>query len=334
MIGFRIIAARAEGRRPRQVVEQFRPAARSPTSATAWTRMSAGGAGLRPHARGGTQGGPGADGQDAAGRQSHVHKALDLAEAGDVLVVDAGGDLTNALIGELMLPMPAQACRHRHQRRGARRRLDPRGLSGVRRRRHAPRPLQGRPGRDQRAGRDRRDGDRSPAISSSATTTAFCACLDATGAVHALASEKLKIEEREIPRSRERRAGTEPGSTSGSRAARMRGARMISADHQGGRTKEGRSMQRNGARARQLFVGRARLFGRAGLAQAQAYPNRPIRLIVPWPPGGGVDTAARIIAQPLAERLGQPIIARTSRVSRATWGRRSSSGKRWTATRS
>ena len=38
------------------------------------------------------------------------------------------------------------------------------------------------------------------------------------------------------------------------------------------------------------------------------YPSRPIKLIVPWPPGGGVDTAARIISQPLAERLGQPIV--------------------------
>ena len=47
----------------------------------------------------------------------------------------------------------------------------------------------------------------------------------------------------------------------------------------------------------------------ATIAQAQqGYPNRPIKLIVPWPPGGGVDTAARIIAQPLGERLGQPIV--------------------------
>ena len=47
----------------------------------------------------------------------------------------------------------------------------------------------------------------------------------------------------------------------------------------------------------------------AGWVQAQApYPSRPIRLVVPWPPGGGVDTAARIIAQPLAQRLGQPIV--------------------------
>jgi len=47
----------------------------------------------------------------------------------------------------------------------------------------------------------------------------------------------------------------------------------------------------------------------AAFAQAQQpYPNRPIKLIVPWPPGGGVDTAARVISQPLAERLGQPIV--------------------------
>jgi tripartite-type tricarboxylate transporter receptor subunit TctC len=47
----------------------------------------------------------------------------------------------------------------------------------------------------------------------------------------------------------------------------------------------------------------------AGAAQAQqAYPSRPIKLIVPYPPGGGVDTAARIVAQPLSERLGQTIV--------------------------
>jgi tripartite-type tricarboxylate transporter receptor subunit TctC len=47
----------------------------------------------------------------------------------------------------------------------------------------------------------------------------------------------------------------------------------------------------------------------ASAAQAQqSYPNQPIKLIVPWPPGGGVDTSARIIAQPLSERLGQSIV--------------------------
>ncbi|MFO1302979.1 MAG: tripartite tricarboxylate transporter substrate binding protein [Burkholderiales bacterium] len=47
----------------------------------------------------------------------------------------------------------------------------------------------------------------------------------------------------------------------------------------------------------------------AAVANAQqSYPTRPIRLIVPWPPGGGVDTAARILSQPLGERLGQPVV--------------------------
>lgn len=46
----------------------------------------------------------------------------------------------------------------------------------------------------------------------------------------------------------------------------------------------------------------------AGLAQAQSYPTKPIKLIVPWPAGGGVDTAARIIAEPLAQRLGQAVV--------------------------
>lgn len=42
--------------------------------------------------------------------------------------------------------------------------------------------------------------------------------------------------------------------------------------------------------------------------QAQNYPNRPIRFIVPFPPGGGTDTVARLIAQPLAERLRQQVV--------------------------
>ena len=42
-------------------------------------------------------------------------------------------------------------------------------------------------------------------------------------------------------------------------------------------------------------------------AQAQ-YPMRPIRVLIPQPPGGANDTVARVIAAPLGERLGQPIV--------------------------
>jgi tripartite-type tricarboxylate transporter receptor subunit TctC len=43
-------------------------------------------------------------------------------------------------------------------------------------------------------------------------------------------------------------------------------------------------------------------------ALAQAYPNRPIRIIVPFPPGGGNDVIARLVGQKLSERMGQPVV--------------------------
>jgi len=44
-----------------------------------------------------------------------------------------------------------------------------------------------------------------------------------------------------------------------------------------------------------------------GLACGQPYPAKPIRLIAPYPPGGGVDTVSRIVVEKLALRLGQAI---------------------------
>lgn len=46
----------------------------------------------------------------------------------------------------------------------------------------------------------------------------------------------------------------------------------------------------------------------AGVAAAQDYPNRPIRLVIPWPTGGGVDAAFRMWSQQLGENLGQQIV--------------------------
>ena len=43
-------------------------------------------------------------------------------------------------------------------------------------------------------------------------------------------------------------------------------------------------------------------------AAAAAYPERPIRLVVPFPPGGSTDTVARLVAQDAGERLGQQIV--------------------------
>ena len=43
-------------------------------------------------------------------------------------------------------------------------------------------------------------------------------------------------------------------------------------------------------------------------ADAQDYPSRPIRFIVPYPPAGGTDVVARILADPLTSMLGQPIV--------------------------
>ncbi len=43
-------------------------------------------------------------------------------------------------------------------------------------------------------------------------------------------------------------------------------------------------------------------------AQGSDWPNRPVRVVVPWPPGGGADTTARMIFPKLAQKLGQPFV--------------------------
>jgi tripartite-type tricarboxylate transporter receptor subunit TctC len=46
----------------------------------------------------------------------------------------------------------------------------------------------------------------------------------------------------------------------------------------------------------------------SGCGFADAWPSRPIRWIVPYPPGGGTDVAARLIGEKLAQRLHQPVV--------------------------
>ena len=99
-VGFRIL------KRTRKigtdVAERF---ARLPVAnvSDSMSRLTAGGARLRPMHEGGGLAGPALTVKTAPGDNLMVHKAIALAEPGDVIVVDAGGDLTNAITGEMML---------------------------------------------------------------------------------------------------------------------------------------------------------------------------------------------------------------------------------------
>ena len=67
------------------------------------SRMAAGGPRLRPMHRSGRLSGPALTVKTRPGDNLMIHKALGMAVPGDVIVVDGGGDLTNALIGEIMV---------------------------------------------------------------------------------------------------------------------------------------------------------------------------------------------------------------------------------------
>jgi tripartite-type tricarboxylate transporter receptor subunit TctC len=56
------------------------------------------------------------------------------------------------------------------------------------------------------------------------------------------------------------------------------------------------------------LAGFAAALALAGSALAQGYPNRPIKVVVPYPPGGGTDVVARIITQKMATLLNQAIV--------------------------
>jgi tripartite-type tricarboxylate transporter receptor subunit TctC len=61
------------------------------------------------------------------------------------------------------------------------------------------------------------------------------------------------------------------------------------------------------SRARLAVVAAAWLLGIVS-AGASDYPNKPIRMVVPWPPGGPTDAVARVISQEISEQLRQPVV--------------------------
>ena len=72
---------------------------------------------------------------------------------------------------------------------------------------------------------------------------------------------------------------------------------------------------------RAVFVGASALpFARAARAQSR-YPDKPIRLIIPWTAGGPADAGFRIMAQSVSKKLGQQVIVENKGAPRASWAR-------------
>lgn len=100
MIGFRV--CKREHKVDDSWIEKYRQLPVANVS-DVMSRMTAGGAPLRPFYTGPRMVGAAITVKSRPGDNLMVHKALDIAQPGDVVVVDAGGDLTNAIIGELMV---------------------------------------------------------------------------------------------------------------------------------------------------------------------------------------------------------------------------------------
>lgn len=98
--GFRILSVTK--RADQKLIDEFKNVV-TPHISDNLNRMFAGGTTLRPFHKKGKLVGSAITVKTRPGDNLMVHKAIDLAEPGDVIVVDAGGDLTNAIVGEIML---------------------------------------------------------------------------------------------------------------------------------------------------------------------------------------------------------------------------------------
>ena len=99
-IGFRILERKKKV--ALNIAKEFLTLPVANVSDSMW-RLTAGGSRLRPMHKAGQMAGPALTVKSRPGDNLMLHKAIDMAEPGDIIVCDAGGDLTNSLMGELML---------------------------------------------------------------------------------------------------------------------------------------------------------------------------------------------------------------------------------------
>ena len=104
-IGFRILNRKQKV--DPDLANQFLELPVANVSDSMW-RMTAGGSSLRPMHKSGQMAGAALTVKSRPGDNLMLHKAIDMAEPGDIIVCDAGGDLTNSLMGELMLAHAAK----------------------------------------------------------------------------------------------------------------------------------------------------------------------------------------------------------------------------------
>ncbi|MBM7649686.1 RraA family protein [Bacillus ectoiniformans] len=98
-MGFRVFSV--EKKVDPAIVDQFKEVV-TPHISDNMNRIHAAGAELRPYHKEGKLVGPAVTVKTRPGDNLLVHKAIDLAQPGEVIIVDAGGDTTNAIVGEIM----------------------------------------------------------------------------------------------------------------------------------------------------------------------------------------------------------------------------------------